>query len=187
MGGHEGRALRAGDVLPVGLKNEPGTKKESGTFFPSVAGKRCPEPFLALPDGGARLRVIAGALIGELAGRRFTVSPQSDRMGYRLDGPARTSRGTSAELISRPVPAGAVQIPPSGQPILLMADHATSGGYAVAATVITADLPVAGQLAPGDWIEFTPCSLTEADDALRMLESSLSAFIDGIEGGEEPA
>jgi allophanate hydrolase subunit 2 len=71
-----------------------------------------------------------------------------------------------------------------------MADHATSGGYAVAATVISADLPVAGQLAPGDWIEFTPCSLAEADEALRVLESSPPAFIEGIEGlgrGEWPS
>ena len=184
MGGHEGRALRAGDVLPVGKE------KGSGNLFLKDPGKRFPEPFSALPDGGARLRVIAGALMGELAGKRFTVSPQSDRMGYRLDGPVQTSRGTSAELISRPVTTGAVQIPPGGQPILLMADHATSGGYAVAATVISADLPVAGQLAPGDWIEFTPCSLEEADEALRVLESSLAAFSEGsegIEGGEGPA
>ena len=177
MGGHEGRALRAGDVLPIGKRgrvpfSSPSSEKGTRPLFPP------------LPDGGARLRVIAGALMGELAGKRFTVSPRSDRMGYRLDGPVQTSRGTSAELISRPVPTGAVQIPPSGQPILLMADHATSGGYAVAATVISADLPVAGQLAPGDWIEFTPCSLAEADEALRALESSLAAFSDGSEGGE---
>ena len=174
MGGHDGRALRAGDVLPIGPKKKPGTKKEPGTFFRP--------PFLTLPDGGARVRVIAGALMDELAGKRFTVSTQSDRMGYRLEGKAQSSGGTSAELISSPVPTGAVQIPPAGQPILLMVDHATSGGYAVAATVITADLPVAGQLAPGDWIEFTPCSLAEADAALRLLESSLLAFIEDIEG-----
>jgi antagonist of KipI len=98
-------------------------------------------------------------------------------MGYRLDGPPLPgTRAVSAELISGPVPAGAVQLPPTGQPILLMADHATSGGYAVAATVISADLPLAGQLAPGDWIEFTPCTLDEADSALRALEASLASF-----------
>ena len=129
-----------------------------------------------MPDGGATLRVIAGALIDQLAGRRFTISPRSDRMGYRLEGPVPRTSGASAELISSAVPTGAVQMPPGGQPILLMADHATSGGYAVAATVITADLPLAGQLAPGDWIEFTPCSLEEADAALRRLESSLTFF-----------
>jgi allophanate hydrolase subunit 2 len=80
----------------------------------------------------------------------------------------------TGELISRAVPTGAIQIPPTGQPILLMADHATTGGYAIAATAITADLPRAGQLAPGDWIEFEPCSLEEADAALRERETALA-------------
>jgi biotin-dependent carboxylase-like uncharacterized protein len=170
MGGYEGRALRAGDVLPL--------KKAPGAFLngPVARSKRLPEPF-SLPGGGARVRVIAGELIDQLAGRRFTVSSQSDRMGYRLEGLAVPgARAGSAELISSPVPVGAVQIPPAGQPILLMADHATSGGYAVAATVISADLPLAGQLAPGDWIEFSPCSLEEADAALRALEAPLASF-----------
>src|SRR5436309_2055321 len=101
------------------------------------------------------------------------ISSRSDRMGYRLDGPPQSTSGASAELISGPVPIGAVQMPPAGQPILLMADHATSGGYAVAATVITADLPLAGQLAPGDWIEFTPCTRDEALTAMRAQEAAL--------------
>ena len=107
-----------------------------------------------------------------LASQRYTVSPRSDRMGYRLDGPP-VCDPPPAEKISAPVAVGTIQVPPSGQPILLMADHATSGGYPVAATVITADLPIAGQLAPGDWVAFTPCSLEEADVALRDREAGL--------------
>jgi antagonist of KipI len=170
MGGHQGRALRAGDLLPVGRKKGAvplSTEKGAVPLFP------------LFPAGGATLRVIAGELIDRLAGRRFTVSPRSDRMGYRLEGSAEATRVAPAELISRAVPTGAVQMPPGGQPILLMADHATSGGYAVAATVITADLPVAGQLAPGDWVEFTPCSLEEADAASRALEASLASLSGG--------
>ena len=71
------------------------------------------------------------------------------------------------------MPNGAVQIPLSGEPILLMADRATSGGYPVLATVITADLPLAGQLAPGDWIEFVECSRAEAAAALRTQQRAL--------------
>jgi antagonist of KipI len=71
------------------------------------------------------------------------------------------------------MPVGAVQVPHGGQPILLMADHATVGGYPIAATVITADLPVAGQLGPGDWVEFEPCSLDAADRALLDRERML--------------
>ena len=77
-------------------------------------------------------------------------------------------------MISDATFVGAVQIPPSGEPIVLMADRQTTGGYPQIATIITADLPLAGQLAPGDWIEFTPCSreealaaLTEQDEAFR--------------------
>ena len=112
--------------------------------------------------------MISGEYGDLLAGKRYIISPQSNRMGYRLGGP---SLATSArEIFSSAVPTGAVQVPAGGQPILLMVDHATVGGYPIAATVITADLPLAGQLAPGDWIEFEPCSLEIADLAYRERE-----------------
>jgi allophanate hydrolase subunit 2 len=72
------------------------------------------------------------------------------------------------------MPIGALQVPASGLPILLMADRQTTGGYPTIANVITADLPLAGQLAPGDWIEFTPCSLDEAIAALRAREADIA-------------
>lgn len=179
MGGFEGRALRAGDVLRKGVSTgkrgqtplfvrgtRPQQKKGSDPFFDGLT------PFL-LPSGGATLRVLAGPNgLGRLASDRYTVSPRSDRMGYRLDGPAAFDAPTG-EMISAAVPTGAVQVPPTGQPILLMTDHATTGGYAIAATVISADLPLAGQLAPGDWVEFQPCSLEEADAARREREAAL--------------
>ena len=93
-------------------------------------------------------------------------------MGYRLEGTPIADAPTG-ELISRAVATGAIQVPPTGQPILLMADHATTGGYAIGATVITADLPLAAQLAPGDWIEFESCTLDAADQALRDQEAAL--------------
>jgi antagonist of KipI len=163
-GGFGGRALRAGDILNIG---------NGGRSVPPAA-LRLTAP-VVMPQGGARLRVIvspdgAGALLSD----RYVVSPRSDRMGYRLDGAA-VFVNAPGEMISAPVPTGAIQVPPSGQPILLMNDHATAGGYAVAATVITADLPVAGQLAPGDWIEFERCSLNDADAALRDREDAFAA------------
>jgi antagonist of KipI len=77
------------------------------------------------------------------------------------------------ERLSRATSTGAIQVTPIGQPILLMNDHATTGGYVTAATLITADLPLAGQSAPGDWVEFEACSLDAADEALRQLEAAL--------------
>ena len=117
---------------------------------------------MTLPEGGARLRVVLGPhdamftaeAIGTLLGSRFTVTPQSNRMGYRLEGPAVLHLGP-ADILSDATPIGSLQVPASGQPILLMADRQTTGGYPKIATVITADLPLAGQLAPGDWIQFT--------------------------------
>jgi antagonist of KipI len=80
-----------------------------------------------------------------------------------------------ADILSEATAIGSVQVPASGQPILLMADRQTTGGYTIIATVITADLPLAGQLAPGDAVRFAPCSreqaiaaLGERDRALRL-------------------
>jgi allophanate hydrolase subunit 2 len=103
---------------------------------------------------------------------RFIVTPESNRMGYRLQGPPLAHRG-AAEILSDATPIGSLQVPGSGQPILLMADRQTTGGYPKIATVITADLPLAGQLAPGDWIEFESCTRAEAIAALRDLSSRL--------------
>src|SRR5207244_5351564 len=118
----------------------------------------------------------------------FIVSPQSDRMGYRLVGSERTRPtvvGRPGPGVGRPGPfgpgamisdatfMGGLQLPPSGELILLMADRQTTGGYPQIATVITADLPLAGQLAPGDWIEFTLCTRAEAIAALKELENGV--------------
>jgi antagonist of KipI len=93
-------------------------------------------------------------------------------MGYRLRGPALDLVQTGP-LLSSATPIGSVQVPPSGQPILLMADCQTTGGYPRIATVISADLAVAGQLAPGDWIRFEVCERREAVAALIALEQTL--------------
>jgi antagonist of KipI len=166
IGGFEGRALRAGDILKKGTGVFPG----KGTDQMDTHSRR-----LFLPEGGATLRVIPGQKgAGLLTRDRYTISPQSNRIGYRLDGPAVFEKSTG-EMISTAVPTGAVQVPPTGHPILLMADHSPTGGYLVAATVITADLPLAAQLAPGDWVEFQACTLEDADAALRDQEAAFGA------------
>jgi len=166
MGGHEGRALRAGDTLAVG-KTVPGSVFEMTPGAFSKVGPLFP---------WRKLRVVAGdpELTKHLTAARFRISPQSNRMGYRLEGALLPARPTGA-LISTAVPTGAIQVPPTGEPILLMNDHATTGGYRIAGVVITADLAVAGQLAPGDWVEFETCSFEEADEALRQREALLGA------------
>ena len=166
MGPFGGRALVAGDVLSIGT--------DDGAAGP--IGRPLP-----LPEGGARLHVITGPhqsrftedAIHAFQTTRFTVTPESNRMGYRLVG-ALLARADEAEMLSDATPIGSIQVPPSGLPILLMADRQTTGGYPKIATVITADLPLAGQLAPGDWIEFVPCARDAAVDALRRREAALA-------------
>lgn len=170
MGPFGGRALRPGDVLPVGAAASAGHAQKG-------------QP-LELPDGGARLRVLPAVhrarfsddAWGLLVRARFTVSPQSNRMGYRLEGPVLGHAG-AADILSEAMPFGAIQVPASGQPILLLVERATTGGYATIANVITADLPVAGQLAPGDWIEFDAVAHDDALAALRRREAALKGLV----------
>jgi biotin-dependent carboxylase-like uncharacterized protein len=165
MGPFGGRALRVGDVLRVGG---------------AAAVRALPGFPLEMPEGGARLRVLPAVhrerftddAWGLLVHARFTVNPQSNRMGYRLDGPA-LGHLKGADILSEAMPCGAIQVPASGQPILLLAERATTGGYATIANVITADLPIAGQLAPGDWLEFDAVNREDAIAALRRREAAL--------------
>ena len=167
MGPFGGRALAAGDVLPIG---------HPGSSSPRRAGVP-----LRLPSGGAKLRVMPGphdrhftaAALDRLFSDVYTVTPQSNRMGFRLDGPA-LEYAEPAEILSDATPVGSLQVPRSGLPILLMADRQTTGGYPKIATVIAADLPLAGQLAPGDWLRFASCTRAEAIDALNRLERRLA-------------
>jgi biotin-dependent carboxylase-like uncharacterized protein len=155
-----------------------GVRLGAGAFAPF--GARSVPAGLPMPSGGARLRVLPGPqqdqlppnCFDTLCTSRFTVSPQSNRMGYRLEGPRLLHAG-SGDILSDATPIGSLQVPASGQLIVLMADRQTTGGYPKIATVITADLPLAGQLAPGDWIEFEECTRAEAVTALREQEARL--------------
>lgn len=168
MGGIDGRAVRQDDRLELGAHGR--------------VVRRVVDPGYRVPEGGARLRVLPGphadwldpAGRDQLYGSRYVVSPRSDRMGYRLEGAPLPWASGAGELVSGATVAGALQVPRSGAPILLMADRAVTGGYPIAAVVISADLPLAGQLAPGDWVEFVACSRAEALDALRHREATLA-------------
>ncbi|MBA3269864.1 MAG: hypothetical protein H0T71_05085, partial [Acidobacteria bacterium] len=130
--------------------------------------------------GRARLRILPGlqadwyssSAMSTLTTMCFRISPRSNRMGYRLEGPPLV-RTRESEPISEPVAFGAIQVPAGGEPILLMADRQTAGGYPKIASVISADLPIAGQLAPGDVIDFALCSRQEAAAALIARERPL--------------
>lgn len=159
LGGFGGRRLEAGDVLE-GVPQSP---------FPGERGLRPADiPDYAVP---AVLRVLPGPHLSAFTetgrdtffSQTYTVSPQSDRQGYRLGGPA-VARADADDILSEAMPLGGVQVPPDGQPILLMADRQTTGGYPLVGVVLSADLPRAGQLAPGDPVRFQAMTLAEAHD-----------------------
>lgn len=170
-GGKQGRSLKAGDTLSAA--GEPRR--------PAVSGRHLPQQ-LRPEYGDHTLQAIPGPHSKRLnpEGRRllfessYRVSRDADRMGYRLEGPQLNTTGD--ELLSFGLVPGAVQVPHGGQPILLMADHQTAGGYPVVATVISASLPVAAQLLPGDEARFGEIPLESAQRMRKALESALASL-----------
>jgi len=140
--------LTPGDHLPVGAA----AATDAGWPGVDVA------PVRALPAEPV-LRVVAGPRAdwfvdpGVLAGQAYEVAPASNRVGVRLDGRP-LERATRSELASEGMVTGALQVPPNGLPIVFLADHPTTGGYPVVGVVVAADLPLAGQLRPGQRVRF---------------------------------
>ena len=170
-GGMRGRTLKAGDVIDTA--GEPAK--------PAISGRRMPE-HLWPNYADHTLQAISGPHVKRLdaEGRRllfsasFKVTRDADRMGYRLEGPRLETSGD--ELLSFGLTSGAVQVPNGGQPILLMADHQTAGGYPVVATVIGAALPIAAQLLPGDELRFAEVSLERAQQMRKALSTALDSL-----------
>ena len=182
FGGMEGRALQATDVLQLGPSPERSReliaslepRGEAPWFAPvEWAAPTSRAPVLRVMRGGEWLR-FDPASREALLRETFAVTAQADRMGVRLEGPALHHRGD--ELPSEAVAAGAIQVPPSGAPIVLLPDCQTIGGYPKLAHVITVDLPLAAQLRPGDRVRFELVRLAEAHRLLLRRERQLAMF-----------
>lgn len=162
LGGWHGRALSAGDRLPLVLDRAT----DRNEF-------RLDDIDL---DPPARFRVVLGpqhdyfsdSAIADFFARQYTVAAGSDRMGMRLDGaPIAHARGY--DITSDAVAPGSIQVPGNGKPIVLLADRQTTGGYPKLATVISADLPALGRLPIGAKVAFEPVTIEEAAEARRAL------------------
>lgn len=188
FGGIRGRPIRDSEEIPLG-KNPDGATAlieelrankiaawKSSHDWSSPARR---EPTLRYIRGADADRCVPAALELFRSGR-FHVSPDSDRMGVRLDGPL-LEPSSDLDLISEAVAPGTVQLPPSGKPILLLNDCQTIGGYPKLAHVITVDLPVAAQLRPADIVRFSEVSVADAHRALLEREQDLEQFRRGIE------
>ncbi|MCM3612021.1 biotin-dependent carboxyltransferase family protein [Planococcus sp. MERTA32b] len=174
LGGYQGRALEAGDQLVVGeaSADQKSADHDKSWFAPSP-----------LYSSNPVIRVIKGRqfeMFSEGSRRHFftedfSVNPRSDRMGYRLDGP-RLALAEAQEMISEAVAFGSIQVPADGNPIILMADRQTAGGYPKIAEVITVDLPLVSQLKPGDRLRFKEVSIEEAQRLLRLQEKTINCL-----------
>lgn len=158
-----GRPLRKEELLSIGDTHGPLPVRDS----------------VPAPARTSSIRVTPGPQ-GHWFGEDFfratyRVSPQSDRMGLRLDGPPVPARITT-QLLTEGVPLGAVQITAAGHPIILFVEHQTTGGYPKIASVISADLHTLAQLRPRDEIAFTVVTLEQAIEALRDQEAWLDAL-----------
>jgi biotin-dependent carboxylase-like uncharacterized protein len=174
LGGLEGRALKKGDLLFTGSPRLP---------LEIFAGQRV-DPPKAVVSGEITLRVVLGpqddsftpAGLQTFLNAPYQVTRIADRMGYRLSGP-RIEHARGHDIISDATQPGSIQVAGDGQPIILLADRPTTGGYPKIATVLTVDCPLVAQARPGAWIRFQSVTVLEAH---RLLRESASALANSI-------
>ena len=191
FGGVEGRVLKRGDSIPLAENSEQLSQER----FQALKHKRGNSvrwhvPSITVPD---REPIVLHALEGEHFGdfdanmqRAFfdtiwRVTPDSNRMGYRLAGPPIT-RSKKDEILSAPTCLGTVQVPANGVPIALMADHQTTGGYPRIAEIASADVPRLAQIAPGGTLHFARCGLDMAAELRKDMRERIEGVLHGISG-----
>lgn len=188
FGGHEGRALKPGDLLETeqpsprsrriatALASDGGTPNGASVARWTIATSIRPrygDDVVARLIAGAHVGLLTAPSRDALAGATFRISSSSDRMGYRLEGTTLSLR-QPVELLSEGVVFGTVQLPPGGSPIVLMADAQTTGGYPRVGEVASVDLPLIAQLKPGDRLRFRFISLEDAQALYLARETDIA-------------
>ncbi|MCT4590162.1 MAG: biotin-dependent carboxyltransferase family protein [Carboxylicivirga sp.] len=171
LGGYKGRALQQGDEIQIGVSE-------------AFQKRQLNREALVFPKKHNHIRVIAAIEnvaftmkgLKAFLNETYTVSSQSDRMGYRLNGP-RIDHVAGADILSAGIANGTIQVPAHGEPIIMLADRQTVGGYTKIANVISADLPLLGQLKAGDKIRFVEVRL---DEAHRLLQEQNQQIISAV-------
>lgn len=173
LGGYEGRALKAADILKIG---------KSHISINDLEGRKLEKHFYDY-SSIVELRVTLGPQDDSFTKEGFetffsseyTVTNNCDRMGYTLEG-EKIQHKNGADIISDGISMGAIQVPSRGTPIIMMADRQTTGGYTKIANVIAADLPKVAQAKPGDKIVFKKSTLEEAHNLIKELENKINEF-----------
>lgn len=180
LGGVEGRPLQSGDELETGALNE--AQEALSQKLAKLPGKDFSSFGWSIPEtslfSSAPIRVAEGLQydwfkdesVRTFFTTAYTITPEADRMGYRMDGEKLEYKEEGKQLISEPVTFGSIQVPADGKPIVLMADCQTTGGYPKIGQVIQADLPRLGQMKPGQRVYFQLVNLAEAEKALARQE-----------------
>ena len=164
FGGGFGRRLRTGDRFSIGrmVAGAP-----TVTVWPAAHRLPLSGPWEVRAISGPHHEAFSPADRARFFETAFVITPAADRMGIRLTAPSFHLR--PVEILTTPVSEGAVQVTPSGELIVLLADHPTTGGYPVMATVISADLPLLAQARPGETVRFRLVNLAEAGHARQRL------------------
>lgn len=176
IGGYEGRALQSGDRLRAytawtagGVNIPPHLLRIS--LDPTLIPKYTPNLFVRVILG-PQLEAFTQQAVTDFLNYAYQITPQSDRMGYRLNG-KKLQHGDTADIISDAIVMGSIQVPASGDPIILLADRQTTGGYPKIATIISVDLPLVAQAKPGDSIRFKEVAIEEAQQLYIQQERRL--------------
>jgi antagonist of KipI len=188
FGGFDGRALHDGDEIALGKNSKHAQSLVDLLREQRISPWSPPHDWSSPAKREPILRVMRSSdwnrfndvTIHRFTNEVFIVSPDSDRMGVRLEG-IELKRNHDIDLISEAVVPGTIQVPPGGKPIVLLGDCQTIGGYPKIAHVIGVDLPIAAQLRVGDSVRFREVSLMEAHHLLAERERDLAEFRVGIE------
>ena len=181
LGGYEGRRLLAGDEIAFRRPASCPANVESRIMEPDHFGGTYTVRVLMGPQDDSFTEKGIETFLSET----YTVTNEFDRMGYRLTGP-KIEHVPDGNIITDGIAFGAVQVPSGGQPIILMADRQTTGGYAKIATVITADLPRAAQMRPGNTVRFLAVSVEQAQEILAAENKNYEEEYRLLNGGAFP-
>jgi 5-oxoprolinase (ATP-hydrolysing) subunit C len=171
LGGIEGRGLKPGDQLPCVQAEPDGEDLALATGFKHAHASGPIRVMLGPQDD-----YFTDAGRATFLSATYTVTPQADRMGFRLTGPKIEHGPKGYNIVSDGIATGSIQVPGMGEPLILLADRQTTGGYPKIATVITADLGRLAQMRPGAELKFQAVTRAQALAALTEQRAALQAF-----------
>ncbi|HWZ97020.1 MAG TPA: biotin-dependent carboxyltransferase family protein [Candidatus Dormibacteraeota bacterium] len=170
LGGHEGRALKKGDILPIGDVSRSVRQRK---ISPKLWSELAPRKMLRVTEG-PQWPNFSDSMKQRFLAQKYAITEEANRMGIRLQGDT-LDMSLTGEMISEGVSLGAIQMPPSGQPIILFVEQQTTGGYPKIANVIAADLASVGQLRPRDEIRFELVTMEAARKLFLKQETILAS------------